>query len=176
MLKPQQLYSKACQIVLYVKKDSIGLEKDSIFHSAIELQYTPNNRELWLVRGKEGPMRMPFLDSYHQIEIYADALHWKMTEENIEFGSLPGPMGNVNALFESTSYFSADRLYQFMGMNQVNPLYTLYEFYRKSGLKVATIEEIAAYFRYSRSDVQSLIFQLVQYGFVDYDMNKHTVK
>ncbi len=176
VLKPKQLSSKTCRTILYVDKDSTGRETDSIFHSAIELQYTPQSRELWLFRGKEGPMRMPFFDSYHQVDIFADALHWKMNEENIEFGPIPGPMGNVNALIESVSYFSADRLYQFMGMNQVNPLYTLYEFYRTTGVREATVDEIAAYFKYSRSDIQSLIFQLVEYGFVDYDINDHTVK
>ncbi|MBO4581604.1 MAG: hypothetical protein J5701_04880 [Bacteroidales bacterium] len=163
VLKDNQISSSMCKIVLF-------LGEDSITHSAIELKYTPKNREMWLIRGQDGPMRMPFLNTYHNIDMYAEALHWKLNEENIEFCSMPGPVSATTAVFESINYFTSDRLNRFLGMNDINPMYTLYEFYRRNHVKSGSIDEITAFFKYGREDVQSLIFQLVQFGFVDFDI------
>lgn len=168
VMKEKQLASAMCQVKIFIDADSIS-------HDAIELKYNPTNRELWLIRGKDGPMRMPFFNTYHNIDMYVEALHWKLNEENIEFCAMPGPVESSTAIFESVNYFNADRLGQFMGMNEVNPLFTMYEFFRKNGRKSGTIEEIANFFKYSYNDVQSLIFQCVQYGFVGFNTTTNMV-
>lgn len=164
VLKDKQISSSMCKVVIF-------LGGDSITHSAIELKYTPQDRDMWLIRGQDGPMRMPFVDTYHNVDIFAEAIHWKLKDENVEFCAMPGPASaSTSAVFESVNYFTSERLNRFLGMNDINPMYTLYDFYRKNHVKAGTINEIAAFFKYGREDVQSFIFQLVQYGFVDYDI------
>lgn len=163
LFKDNKISSAMCNIVLYI-------DNDSITHSAIELDYASQNREMWLMRGKDGPMRMPFINTYHNIDMYSEALHWKLKEENIEFCAIPGPTSSTQASFESINYFTAERMNKFMGFNDVNPMYTLYEYFRVNRVKSGTMEDIATFFNYAKTDVQSLIFHLVQYGFVDYDI------
>ena len=149
---------------------TVYIDKDSIYHSAIQLKYETKDRELWLMRGKSGSERMPFFNTYHNLEMYSDAMHWKLKNENIEFSPLPGPADHSTATFESSNYFTAARVEMMMGMNNVNPLWTLYEFFRTSKKQKASVDEIVKHFGYSKTDVQSLLFRFVEYGFIDFNM------
>jgi hypothetical protein len=162
-LRKDQASSSLCNMTLY-------LDKDSLFHSAIQMKYTPQIRELWLMRGKNGSERMPFFNTYHNLEMYAEALHWKLPDANIEFTSLPGPVEQTSAVFESSLYFTPERVSRMQGMSEVNPLHTLYEFFRINGVKKASVDDIVRHFGYSKSDVQSLLFQFVEFGFIDFNV------
>ncbi|MDR2410279.1 MAG: hypothetical protein LBE13_19520 [Bacteroidales bacterium] len=163
VLRKDQASGMLCNMTIY-------LDKDSIYHSAIQLKYTPNNREIWLMRGKNGTERMPFFDTYHNIEIYSDALNWKINNANIEFTGLPGPVEQTGAIFESSNYFTNGRVSMMQGMSDVNPLYTLYEYFRTRKVKKATLDDIVRHFGYSKNDVQSLLFQFTEYGFIDFNV------
>jgi hypothetical protein len=162
-MKENQALSALCMVTIYI-------EKDSIYHSAIQLRYDTKDRELWLMRGKNGSERMPFFNTYHNLEMYSDALHWKLKEENIEFCPLPGPADMSTSTFESSNYFEPSRVEKMMGMSQVNPLWTLYEFFRTTGKKKASVDEIVRHFGYSKSDVQTFLFECVEYGLIDFNM------
>lgn len=162
-MKENQALSALCIV-------TIPIDKDSIYHSAIQLKYDVKDRDMWLMRGKNGSERMPFFNTYHNIEMYSDAMHWKLKEENMEFCPLPGPADNSSALFESANYFSAARVEMMMGMSDKNPLWILYEFFRTTGKKKATVDEVVRYFGYSKTDVQSLLFRFVEFGFIDFNM------
>jgi hypothetical protein len=163
VLRKDQASGSLCNMVIY-------LEKDSIYHSAIQLKYTPKTRELWLMRGKNGTERMPFFDTYHNIEIFAEALNWNINNANIEFTALPGPAEQTGAIFESSNYFTNGRVSMMQGMSEVNPLFTLYEYFRTRNVKKAGLDDIVRHFGYSRSDVQSLLFQFTEFGFIDYNV------
>ena len=162
-MKENQALSSLCMVTVYI-------DKDSIYHSAIQLKYDTKDRELWLIRGKNGSERMPFFNTYHNLEMYSDALHWKLKHENIEFCPLPGPADISTAVFESSDYFVAARVEMMMGMSDVNPLFTLYEFFRTTGKKKAHVDEIVRYFGYSKTDVQAQLFRFVEFGFIDFNM------
>ena len=149
---------------------TIYIDEDSIYHSAIQLRYDMKERDMWLIRGKDGSERMPFFNTYHNLEMYSDAIRWKLKDENIEFCPLPGPADNSSALFESSNYFIASRVEMMQGMSEVNPLWTLYEYFRTTGKKKASVDEIVRHFGYSKSDVQSLLFRFVEFGFIDFNM------
>jgi hypothetical protein len=162
LLRKDQASGALCNMSIY-------LGQDSIYHSAIQMKYTSHNRELWLMRGKDGSERMPFFNTYHVLEMYAEAIHWKIPNANIEFSSLPGPAEQTSAVFESSNYFTAGRVSQMQGMSEINPLHTLYEYFRKHAVQKATIDDIVRHFGYSKSDVQSLLFNFVEYGFIDFN-------
>ena len=162
-MKENQAVSALCMV-------TIAVDKDSIYHSAIEMKYDVRERDMWLIRGKNGSERMPFFNTYHNLEMYPEAIHWKLKDENIEFCPLPGPAEMSSALFESSNYFVTSRMEMMMGMSQVNPLHTLYEFFRTTGKKKAHLDEIVRHFGYSKTDVQSLLFRFVEYGFIDFNM------
>ena len=163
VLKKDQAACSLCNV-------AVLLDKDSIYHSAIQFKYNPQDREIWLMRGKEGPERMPFFDTYHNIEIYAEALNWKIKDANIEFTALPGPTDHTTAIFESSNYFTSERVYRMQGMSETNPLLTLYDYFRLNKVKKASFNDIVRYFGYSKDDVRSLLFQFTEFGFIDYNV------
>jgi hypothetical protein len=163
VLRKDQASGSLCNMTVF-------LDKDSIFHSAVQMKYIADNREIWLSRGKDGSERMPFFNTYHQLEMFAEAIHWKLNEANIEFGALPGPGGQTNAVFESFDYFTRRRVERMQANSEVNPLHTLYEYFRVNKVKTATLDEIVRHFGYAKTDVQSLIFEFVEFGFVDFNV------
>ncbi len=163
VLRKDQASGTLCNMVIF-------MDKDSIYHSAIEMKYNPEIREIWLTRGRNGSERMPFFNSYHQLEMFAEAIHWKLKDANIEFTALPGPGEQTSAVFESFNYFTRGRIERMQGMSDVNPLHTLYEYFRVNKVRTATLDEIVRHFGYSKTDVQSLIFQFVEYGFIDFNV------
>ena len=163
VLKKEQASSMLCNMVVY-------LGKDSIYHSAIQLKYTPKTREIWLMRGKDGSERMPFYDTYHNLEIYSEALNWKIKDANIEFTALPGPSEQSGAVFESVDYFVSSRVERMQSQSPVNPLHTLYEYFRVKKVKKASLNDIVRHFGYSKDDVRSLLFQFTDFGFIDYNV------
>ena len=163
VLSKEQASGSLCNMSVY-------LDADSIYHSAIQMKYTPKNREIWLMRGKDWSERMPFFNTYHNIEIYSEAINWKIGDANIEFVPLPGPSELSSAIFESSNYFTSERVHRMQGMSEINPLYTLYEFFRIKNVKKAGLNEIVRHFGYSKSDVQSLLFQFTDFGFIDFNV------
>ncbi len=163
LLRDNTIESALCNTIVYIGEDSI-------YHSANHLRYNAPKKELWLIRGDDGSERMPFFDSYHKLDIYSEALFWNLNEESIEFKYLPGGGGVKTVVFESTDYFEQNRIDKIRAFNRTNPMHTLYEYYRLNGVRKASLKDIADYFRYSESDIRSFLFQLVEYGFVDYNM------
>jgi len=163
VLKKDQASGSLCNMTLY-------LGKDSIYHSAVQLKYTPDKKEIWLMRGKDGSERMPFINTYHNLDMSSEAIMWKIRDENIEFVPLPGPSEQSTAIFESSNYFTSERIYKMQGMSEVNPLNTLYDYFREKKVKKASVDDIVKYFGYSKSDVQSLLFQFTDYGFIDFNV------
>ncbi len=163
LLKENVIESALCNTIVYLKKDSI-------YHSAIHLRYSVPKKEVWLIRGENGSERMPFYDTYHQLEIYSEALYWNLNEEAIEFKFLPATGGTNTAVFESINFFEQHRIDKVRVFSRTNPMHTLYEFFRLNKTRKASLKEIADFFKYSESDVRSFLFQLVEYGFVDYNM------
>ncbi len=162
LLKENSIESALCNTTVY-----IGV--DSIYHSAIHLRYNAPKKEMWLIRGEDGSERMPFYNTYHQVEIYSEALYWNLNEESIEFKFLP-VTGSNSAVFESIDFFEQYRIDKIRAFNRTNPMHTLYEFFRLNRIRKASLADIASFFKYSESDVRSFLFQLVEYGFVDYNM------
>ena len=64
---------------------TIRFDKDSIFHPGLKLNYNNENRELSLIRTGEGNSKSPFYDSFHNLDIYTEAIYWKMDEPYPEF-------------------------------------------------------------------------------------------
>lgn len=163
LLRENTIESALCNTTVYI-------ENDSIYHSAIHLRYNADKKEIWLIRGVDGSERMPFFNTYHGLEIYSEALYWNMNKESIEFKFLPGTGGTNTAVFESDNFFEQYRIDKLRGFARINPMHTLYEFFRLNNVKRASLDDVVDFFKYSKDDVRSLIFQFVEFGFVDYNM------
>jgi len=172
----QEMLLKKGLISSNIARAFIFIDKDTISHPAVNFRYDDKKREVMLVRMNEGLSQGPFYNTYHKVDMYFEALYWKTDENFFDFKMLPGPDIETSAVFESEDYFDQERLREIKGLNDVNPLYTVNKFFRERKVDKTTLNEMADYMKYSKDDVKSFIMQIAILGFVEYDIDKETIK
>lgn len=156
-------------------KVSIYLEKDSISHAAASFRYNTANEELLISRQKNGIGRSPFIDSYHKIDIYAEAILWKLNTETIEIKPIFGFTTETPAIFESQNYFEKSVMRTIQGFNDVSPLYSLWELFRTYKYEKLPFKRVVAHFKKSESDIRQMMIDFAAMGFIEYDIHNDEI-
>jgi hypothetical protein len=150
-------------------------DKDSVTHPSVNMKFMIADRTLSLVRNTDGISKSPFLDSFHDVDMYFEELVWKIDEPKIDLKMLVGN-SQEDALFESSSYFRTDRYDQVQGMDQMNPLIQLRDFDKANGGKrVFAGGAYAKYIKFALKDVAPSLIHLAILGFITYDIEKDEV-
>lgn len=153
---------------------TIYWENDSIYHPGLEMKYLDENKELSLIRIGEGIAQSPYFDSYHEIDMYVEAMYWKMGEPKIDLELIKG-VNQGKATFESSNYFSAHRYFRLQGMDNFNPLDLLYLYSKKVKSKEIYVDELAAHMRKPIEQVSAMLLNLANKGFLIYDIDNEKV-
>lgn len=156
-------------------KISIYLEEDSIYHTAADFKYTVKSKELLLSRPKNGVGRAPFINTYHRMDIYAEAIIWKTDEERIEIRPIVSETQQGTAIFESQNYFEETVMLHMRGMNEVSPLFKLWELFRSFNYGNVPFQRVVAHFGKSSSDIRQLLIDVAAQGFIEYDTYKDEI-
>ena len=90
--------------------------------------------------------RSPFFDSYHKLDITVESIQWNTNEQRIEFKPIVGNTSEQSAFFESQNYYDESVMHEIAGVNQVNPLYTLWQLFYSAGYEDVTIEDVIRWF------------------------------
>ncbi len=150
---------------------TIYMEEDSIFHPSIRLRYTNANREVSLIRDMEGISASPFFNSFHELDMYFEALYWKMDEPKMDIRMIRGLGSEGAALFESNNYFSEYRFDRIQGIDEVSPLTLLRNYSRQIYSREFHLTEIAGHMRLSHNQTKVMLINLARQGFIWYDLN-----
>ncbi|MDR2979890.1 MAG: hypothetical protein LBV02_05585 [Bacteroidales bacterium] len=156
-------------------KIAIYIENDSIYHTAANFKYTEKTRELLISRPKNGVGRAPFINTYHRMDIYAEAIIWKVDEERIEIRPMVSEMQQGTAIFESQNYFDPNIMLQMRGQNEISPLYKLWELFRTYEYGTIPFQRVVAHFKKSPADIRQLLIDVAAQGFIEYDTYKDEV-
>ncbi len=70
------------------------LHDDTITHPGLDFKYFRDERQVSLYKADEGLQKAPYFDSYHQMDIYAEYVTWKIDEKEILFRTLPNSSDN----------------------------------------------------------------------------------
>lgn len=154
---------------------SVYMTGDSIFHTGLNLRYLSNTREITMQRDERGTSRAPFYNTFHKIDMYAEALYWKLDEFEMEFRMIKGLGESSKAVFESHDFFSDLRYMRIQGLSELHPLIRLRNYSQQINARNFTIMEYA---RFVRSDPNNLIAQmltLANFGFVAYDSESQEI-
>ncbi|MCD4695896.1 MAG: hypothetical protein K8S16_06605 [Bacteroidales bacterium] len=162
IIYPDKIVSGFATATLYHKEDSI-------FHPGLHLNYVDENRELALVRAGEGNSKSPYYDSFHNLDIYAEAIYWKMDEPILNFETVKGASGMGRAVFESSSYFSKPRYLRLQGIDPVNPLYVLKNYVEKYNVSEVSVAGLSKEMLIPRDQVIAMLVNLSNQGFVIYE-------
>jgi len=165
VIKKDRISAANAGIVIYY-------EKDSIMHTGVELLYLNNDRSLKLLRPKNGN---PFFDSYHNIDIYVEAIYWKLNEPKITLSRIRGPNPESEAIFESSNYFNITRFEKVQALNTINPLFKIKEFCKEQQTNIFPLDAYVYYIKGERSDVKNLLLNLANQGFLYYDSKNDKV-
>lgn len=164
-IKPDRINSGHSAVTFY-------FENDSIMHPDLNLKFEKPTRTLVLLRSEEGISKAPFQNTYHNIDMYFEALYWHIDDPKIEMGALLGSTQHYGA-FESNTYFKKKRFDAMMGISFKHPLYEIHEFVKSSGSNTFYAQELAAFHRSSEQQWHTVLIDLANKGFVSYDLNTH---
>jgi hypothetical protein len=153
---------------------TIICEEDSIYHPGLQLNYVDANKELSLVRTGEGISKSPFYDSFHSLDIYSEAIYWKMDEPTINFEPVKGVSGVGNATFESSNYFSQSRFLKLQGIDLINPLNIIKNYTDKYNVRELHVQGLAEEILMPQEQVIAMLVTLSNRGFVIYDRDSKT--
>ena len=184
----QQQFSGASELFVIRKGERIAGERvetavyfgeDSLYHPSVNVKFEIPNRELKMNRGKRGSDRNPFFNSLHQVNIDVDNIDWYMEGDSLAFGQPGIGFSKKEKLvtFESLKYFEEGDYRRVQNISSTNPLATLKLYADQEGT-VLSANNLAKRLnpRFDVTSIQSLLYDLVASGFVNYDSDKQVVE
>lgn len=162
VIRPDRVNAATASVTIYY-------ETDSIFHPGLQLKYLDEHRELSLTKDERVATISPWYDSYHQIEIYTEALYWKVGDPTLNFEMMKGPGKESKCVFESSNYYSLHRYEKLQGIDEQNPLNLIKRYLDKKKSRVMTLEELTVYMGKPIEQVEALMLRLANRGFLVYD-------
>jgi hypothetical protein len=179
-----QIFVKLAAKNFILRKKSVGSEQsavsiywqgDSIYHPGLRVKFNSDSALLTMIRSKTGIGQTPFFDSYHKVDIYIEAMYWKMDEPKIDLQMMKGPGNESVATFESDDYYSEFRYEKLRGLEEVHPLYWLRDLAVAKGSKTFTVNDLQNKMKVGKEQVIAFLIDYASKGFVIYDMDDELV-
>ncbi len=164
VIRPDRINSAMASITIYY-------EDDSIFHPGLQLKYKNDTRELTFSKDERVTTISPWFDSYHNLDIYCEALNWTVGEPRISFEMTKGPTRESRAVFESNSYYSLRRYEKLGGIDEINPLNRISNYLARKKSNEITLDELTEYLNKPVEQVESQLLNLANHGFLVYDFD-----
>jgi len=152
---------------------------DSLSHSSTNFRYNIKTRELGLERTNRGSDKSLFKDTYHNIVVDVEKIKWYLDKDSIIFGekSLAIAKGREEASFESDKYYDETLYRKLQNVSTINPISNLKRAMASNGTSME-IETFAKAIdpKFSPDNVQTLLYELIAAGFVEYDVERSLVE
>ena len=159
---------------------TINMGQDSIYHPSVNMRFVVPKRELELTRGKRGSDRNPFFSSLHVVNIDAEKLEYKVDADSMFIDPRkPGFAKSATAtVFESLKYFSEGEYLRLQNIATTNPIALMKVAYLEVGDVILDADYLAKKLnpKFSVENINSLLYDLVAKGFINYDADKQLVE
>lgn len=160
-IRKTEIYSSNAEV-------SVVLRRDSIYHPGIAMRFTTADRKLLLFLEQGAINKIPFSNSYHQLDTYCEALSWKIDDPIMEFRMQTG-LSEAIAVFTSKDYFDQREYLAAQGYATYNPLVRLFQYGKQLGENYFPADGFAAFMKLPLSAVRTLLIDLANQGFIYYD-------
>ena len=164
-IRPDRFVSSRASVLIFI-------ENDSIFHPSVQVRYNLSANELVMSRGDEGLGQSPFFNSYHHLDMYNEAIYWKLNEETMSLEDLKGIRTKSEATFESSDYFSAYRFDKMQGIDDVNPAMLVSAYVRKHRTDKFYAEDYATWAKKPLEQIVVQLIKLANAGFLNYEIDQ----
>lgn len=152
---------------------TIFLDKDSVYHPQLRFSYNIKEDNINLYREtKTGISAAPFIDYFHNMEIYVDELKWDINNPKIQLDNIAS---DDPAKFQSINYFREIIYERIQGILDYNPLQRVKTYCEKNNTNTFSIEAYAAAFKSNVSDIKLQMIDLNDRGFLNFNEKKNIV-
>lgn len=164
----------AARIYLY---DTVNYSVDSIYHNDLGFRYNNDKKQLMLYRKDNGVGTGPFHDTYHEYDIFLEAIYWNRSGDEMEFRRIEGPNGESEGTVSSLNYFRKSDYLKIQALDNKHPMETLNKFLKMYGDENNrfNINDLVAYLKYPISQVLPMILNLQAEGYLEYDKETQLV-
>jgi hypothetical protein len=152
----------------------IFFDTDSIYHSNLQFTYINSERKLQLYRDKNGLSGAPMLNTYHNLTMDFELLEWKIDDDIITFGSLPGSAESV-VNFESVARYDSIQYMMLGGVDAIHPLFLVNNYVKEKQEEEIYVEDFARFAHFPLHQIQPLLIRLASYGFIFYDFGEERI-
>ncbi len=172
-INPTDTRADQARIVLFLKTDSVT-------HPGLKLNYVHEGEgansvgKVTLISESRGSGRAPYFNSYHNLDMYFEALYWTVGDHEVRFGSLFGSTDR-STVFESENYYDAGRYDKLTGGGK-NPLIQLKQYTKKHKTRELSLGQFASSIGRLSDQVIPLAVKMNNMGFIQYDIDKKTLK
>lgn len=149
---------------------------DTLVHPGLDFTYDLESKLISMTRNKSGLGQSPFVDTYHQLDIYVPKVEWKVGTDILNFTyDLSTSLDQRSASFESRDYFNAQLYDQLQGNGQNHPLASLYGYAYKYDEFVMDEGKAASALYMTIQQAKPILLDLAALGFISYDTEGGTV-
>lgn len=178
--KAEQYAIKSEELILAEHVEStLYFNNDSLYHPSVNLRFDVQNREIQLSRGDRGSDRNPFYNSMNQVNIDAETINAFLESDSLVIGK-PSikEASKRDVVFESFGYFHPRNYQRFQNIATVNPLAIIKVTAEKEGTNFLDADMVAKRInsKYSVENIQTLLYDLVADGFINYDSDKQLIE
>ena len=169
--KNERIASERTEMIIYSGQDSI-------YHPSINIKFDIPKQEMQLYRGQRGSDRNPFFSSQQNMNINVDKLLWKMSSDSLLLGTSAVSFSNASIVeFESLHYFDEGDLRRIQNISTTNPLTVIRAYANQEGVRHLDANGLAKKMnpRFDATSIQSLLYDLVSQGFINYDADEQEV-
>jgi hypothetical protein len=154
----------------------IGLN-DSITHTGLDITLNRATQSLKMIRGNTAISQAPFVNSFHQMNMYVDEIIWDKNSSDLVLGYDRNTSEQQrSARFESFNYYD-ERLYQkLQGLEKTHPLVSLYNYAFKYDKFEMTEGTAATALNRTIQQAKPKLLELSALGFISYDSEREIVK
>ena len=157
---------------------TLYFDQDSFYHPSVNLKFDIPKKELNLFRGDRGSDRNPFFNSLHQVNVDVENIDWFLEQDSLVFGQTGVGFAKKKktVAFESLKYFEENDYIRLQNISSTNPISTIKVYADEEG-ELLNARNLAKKMnpKFEVSSIQSLLYDLVSKGFVNYDSDKELV-
>ncbi|MEZ5044854.1 MAG: hypothetical protein R2828_33460 [Saprospiraceae bacterium] len=152
---------------------------DSLYHPSVNLRFEIPTKEIQLSRGQRGSDRNPFFDSLHEVNIDAETINAYIGKDSIVIGKPAVSISSKeDVYFESFGYFNLRDFERFQNIATSNPIAIIKATAENEGTNFIDANLLAKRINasFTVDNIQSLLYNLVGEGFINYDSDKQLVE
>jgi hypothetical protein len=162
VFSPTKLTAENAAVVFRIGED------DSITNTGITVRYNLADKQVVLINDPKRNFYSPYVDSYHQMDIYSESISWKLESDELLFSQLGTTVGTTISRFESSSCYTVSRYNEIQGIDDNSPVTKVFNHYRTEGREFS-VKSLSAAIKYDRSQTLLLLHNLSRFGLVSYN-------